>query len=135
VKCAHRGRTGEVMGRKLTTAEAERKSGATRWRLMRAQKAGDLVGYRDNKNRWLWDEESLVEWCAQSAHNVRAQLKHKEETDTYKPLLEAVERAARAEGEVIGMKLALEEVRLRAEKAESELERLRARRWWQIGKK
>lgn len=127
------------MGKRLTTAEAEKKSGATRWRLMRAQKNGELLGFRDNKNRWSWDEESLDEWSAQSAKRVRTHIDKETKTDTSGALVEALERAARAEGELAGTRIALDEVKAsyvreqeRADRAEAELRRIQARRWWGI---
>lgn len=108
------------MGERLTTAQAEKRTGATRWAIMRAHKAGSLAGERDNRGRWVWDSEALDRWNenrdTQSA--TAPPPEHAELPRLRAELLEARERAARAEGERDGLREALNEARTRATAAE-----------------
>lgn len=129
-------RAGAGMGQRLTTPEAEKRTGATRWALLRAHKAGALRAERDNKGRWIWDSDALDAWAAQ-----RPEPENKAEPEPEAPALwvelaEARERAARAEGERDGLRVALTQAEKRAESAEAETARLReaaerrGRGWW-----
>lgn len=136
------------MGERLTTPQAEKRTGATRWALMRAHKAGTLRGERDNRGRWQWDADELDRWTAQRPEPDTAQQPPQEPQDRAEverlraDVLEARERAARAEGERDGLREALTDARSRAEAAEqraavaeSETARLREaterrRGWW-----
>lgn len=122
------------MGDRLSTPQAERRTGATRWALLRAHKAGALQAQRDNRGRWWWDSDDLTAW-----------LTTREQPDPPPAPVEAadrfaalVERAARAEGVAEGLRAALMHAESRAERAEAEAERWREqarqrRRWWPWG--
>jgi hypothetical protein len=123
------------MGERLTTPEAEKRTGATRWAILRAHKGGALRGERDNRGRWMWDSDALDAWTAK-----RPEPENKAEPQAEAPALwvelsEAKERAARAEGERDGLRVALTQAEKRAESAEMETARLREEagrrgRWW-----
>lgn len=108
------------MGERLTTAQAEKRTGATRWSIMRAHKAGALAGERDNRGRWIWDADALDAWneARDTEHAPAAPQEPAELTRLRAELLEARERAARAEGERDGLREALIEARSRAATAE-----------------
>ena len=124
------------MGDRLTTPEAEKRTGATRWALLRAHKTGALRAERDNKGKWIWDGDALDAWAAK-----RPEPENKAEPEAAPPALwlelsDAKERAARAEGERDGLRVALTQAEKRAESAEAETARLReaaerrGRGWW-----
>lgn len=120
------------MGERLTTPQAERATGATRWTLLRAQQAGTLRGTRDNRGRWVWDSDDLAAWTAS-----RPSGDNPAPTGAGTVAIMA-ERAARAEGLAEGLRQALAQAETRAERAEAEAERWReeARRrrsWWPWG--
>lgn len=130
------------MGERLTTAQAEKRTGASRWAILRAHKAGSLRGERDNKGRWIWDADELDRWNEGRDQPEAAPTAPQEPQEVARlrvEVLEARERAARAEGERDGLREALTEARGRAEAAErraaaaeSEAARLReasGRRW------
>lgn len=130
------------MGERLTTAQAEKRTGATRWAILRAHKAGSLRGERDNKGRWIWDADELDRWNEGRDQPEAAPVAPQEPQELARlraEVLEARERAARAEGERDGLREALTDARGRAEAAErraaaaeSEIARLReaaGRRW------
>lgn len=109
------------MGERLNTPQAERHTGATRWALIRAQKAGTLRGERDNRGRWQWDTHELDRWMAKRPEPQTAPElpQNQQEVERLRAdLMEARERAARAEGERDGLREALTDARVRAEAAE-----------------
>lgn len=109
------------MGERLTTSQAERHTGATRWALIRAHKAGALRGERDNRGRWQWDTDELDRWMAERPEPQTApepQQDRQEVEHLRADIMEARERAARAEGERDGLREALTDARSRAEAAE-----------------
>ena len=137
------------MSGRLTTPQAEKRTGASRWALLRAQKAGTLRGERDNRGRWVWDADDLDRWnenrdqtppTAQDPADQQGLEKLRAE------LMKARERAAWAEGERDGLREALTEARGRAEAAEqrataAETETARLREaaerrgpWWRFGR-
>lgn len=130
------------MGERLTTAQAEKRTGASRWAILRAHKAGALRGERDNRGRWAWNADELDRWNESRDQPEAAPTAPQEPQEVARlrvEVLEARERAARAEGERDGLREALTEARGRAEAAErraaaaeSEAARLReasGRRW------
>lgn len=130
------------MGERLTTAQAEKRTGASRWAILRAHKAGALRGERDNRGRWVWDADELDRWNESREQPEAAPAAPQDPQELGRlraEVLEARERAARAEGERDGLREALTEARGRAEAAErraaaaeSEAARLReagGRRW------
>ena len=132
-KRAHSERGG--MGERLTTPEAEKRTGATRWAILRAHKAGDLRGERDNKGRWVWDSDALDAWATKRPEQEKKAEAAPEAPNLWPELSEARERAARAEGERDGLRVALTQAEKRAESAEAETARLREAaerrgRWW-----
>lgn len=108
------------MGERLTTAQAEKRTGASRWALMRAHKSGVLPGERDNRGRWMWDADALDRWNeGRDTERTPAVPQEPAELPRLRAeLLEARERAARAEGERDGLREALSEARSRAATAE-----------------
>ena len=48
---------------RLTTAQAETRTGASRFALSRAAKAGELHPIRDNRGGLLWDPAELDAWA------------------------------------------------------------------------
>lgn len=109
------------MGERLTTPQAERHTEATRWALIRAHKAGTLRGERDNRGRWQWDTDELDRWMAErpAPQTAPEPLQNQQEMEQLRAdLMEARERAARAEGERDGLREALKDARSRAEAAE-----------------
>lgn len=133
------------MGERLTTPKAEKHTGVSRWALLRAQKSGALAGQRDNKGRWIWDTDDLDAWLAQRPKGETLPEQQQEPAHTSK-LAEARERAAAAEGEAKGLRIAVEQAEKRAEaaerraeNAEAETARLREaaerrRGWWPFGR-
>ena len=129
------------MSERLTTAQAEKRTGASRWAILRAHKAGALQGERDNRGRWVWDADELDRWNEGREHPEAAPAPQEpQEVERLRSdLMEARERAARAEGERDGLREALTDARGRAEAAErraaaaeSETARMQAaagRRW------
>lgn len=119
------------MGERLTTPQAERATGATRWALLRAQKAGALRGTRDNRGRWVWDSDDLATWIGSRP------TAEGPPPDGGGALAMMAERAARAEGLAEGLREALAQAERRAERAEEEAARwrdeARRRRWWPWG--
>jgi hypothetical protein len=113
------------MGDRLTTPEAERRTGATRWALLRAAKAGALRAERDNKGRWIWDGDALDAWAAKRPEPENKAEPAPEAPALWVELSDAKERAARAEGEREGLRVALTQAEKRAESAEAETARLR----------
>jgi len=117
------------MGERLTTAQAERRSGASRWALARARKAGDLWAEQDNRGRWCWDGDALDRWAALRPVEplpIEAAPKPAETRPEAQAvegiaaaLMEARERAARAEGERDGLRVALDQANARATAAEA----------------
>lgn len=104
----------------LNTKDACARTGATRFALMRAHKAGALLAFRDNKTSgWLWDVDSLDAWSAQRAPTVHAQ-----PSSSFSAALvdELRERAQRAEARAAQAESRLADLAL-------ELARRRARFW------
>lgn len=137
------------MGERLTTAQAEKRTGASRWSILRAHKAGALRGERDNRGRWVWDADDLDRWNENRDQTAPAAPGPQDQEPLEKlraELMEARERAARAEGERDGLREALTEARGRAEAAEqramaAETETARMREaaerrgpWWRFGR-
>ena len=109
------------MGERLTTAQAEKRTGASRWAILRAHRAGSLHGERDNRGRWAWNADELDRWNEGREQPEAAPIASQEPQELARlraEVLEARERAARAEGERDGLREALTEARGRAEVAE-----------------
>jgi uncharacterized UBP type Zn finger protein len=53
-----------MSGQRLSTKQAEQRAGVSRFVLMRAQKAGELLATKDNKGRWVWSKDELDAWAA-----------------------------------------------------------------------
>lgn len=120
------------MGERLTTVQAEARTGATRWAIIRAHNAGHLRGERDNRGRWKWDSDELDAWAVKRPSPQEPEEKKDEAQPPalWEALAEARERAARAEGEAEGLRLALGQAEKRAEAAEERLREAQARRRW-----
>lgn len=61
----------------LSPTQAAKRTGVSRWTIMRALKSQELYGDRDNRNHWRISPEKVDEWAssraAQDTHNVPAQ--------------------------------------------------------------
>lgn len=62
------------MSKTLSPAQAAKRSGVSRWTIMRAIKASEIKALRDNHNHWRINEKSFDDWCKErSAHTDDAQ--------------------------------------------------------------
>lgn len=121
---------------KLTTKQAQERAGVSRHALMRAKKKGLLWAEADNQGNLLWDGEALDRWAterpkvqtpAPSAPNAG------HTPEIWEVIADARERAARAEGERDGLRVALHAATARAEAAEARATAAeRRRRWWHL---
>jgi len=62
------------MGKTISPAQAARRSGLSRWTIVRSIQESKIKAFRDNRNHWQIDENSLDDWCnSRSAHSTLAQ--------------------------------------------------------------
>lgn len=121
---------------KLTTKQAQERAGVSRHTLMRAKKKGLLWAETDNQGNLLWDGDALDKWTTQRPE-VQTPAPSTPTADTKPEVWEAIadarERAARAEGERDGLRVALHAATARAEAAEARATVAeRRRRWWHL---
>ena len=105
---------------KLTTKEAMDRAGVSRHALMRAKKTGELWAEKDNQDNLMWDAAALARWKAErpepAAPTAPATTAP---TDVWEAVAAARERAAKAEGERDGLRVALAAEKARADAAEA----------------
>jgi regulator of protease activity HflC (stomatin/prohibitin superfamily) len=123
---------------RLTTKEAMERAGVSRHALMRAKKKSELWAETDNKGGLLWDSDALDRWAAERPEAITAITEKQTAPQGWEAVAEARERAAKAEGEVIGLRVALDAAKARAEAAEANADRWRQaaekrRSWWPFG--
>ena len=121
---------------KLTTKQAQERAGVSRHALMRAKKKSLLWAETDNQGNLLWDAEALDKWAIERPE-VQTSAPSAPPTSAAPEMWEAVadarERAARAEGERDGLRVALHAATARAEAAEARATAAeRRRRWWHL---
>lgn len=120
---------------RLTTKEAMDRAGVSRHALMRAKKKGELWAETDNKGALLWDSDALDRWAAERPEITMTTTDKQTAPQGWEAIAEARERAAKAEGEVLGLRVALDAATARAEAAEASADRWmkaaeKRRRWW-----
>lgn len=87
---------------RLTTAQAAQRTGASRFTLNRARKAGDLNPIRGNDSGLLWDAAELDAWAARRAHAVREVTKAEPAQDGAQAEIAALrDRLTDAEGRAV----------------------------------
>lgn len=123
---------------KLNTRQAMDRAGVSRHALMRAKRAGELWAEKDNQGGLLWDADALDRWKADRPQAAAPTPAPIAAPDVWEAVSVARERAARAEGERDGLRLALAAEKARADAAEASAERWREaaekrRRWWPFG--
>ena len=128
---------------KLTTKQAQDRSGVSRHALMRAKKKGLLFAEADNQGNLLWDSEALDRWAKERPEPATPAKTPPAPIESPAPelwtmLADTRERAARAEGERDGLREALTAERARTAAAEANAERWREmaerrRKWWPFG--
>jgi hypothetical protein len=121
---------------KLTTKQAQERAGVSRHALMRAKKKSLLWAETDNHGNLLWDNDALEKWAkerpeiltvGQSTPNAVTK------PEVWEAIVDARERAARAEGERDGLRVALHAATARAEAAEARATAAEhRRRWWHL---
>lgn len=119
----------------LSPAQAAQAAGVSRWTIMRAIKAHDLLATRDNRNHWRIDPSELDRWCAaQCAHTVRAHPDlHTPAQDSPETLAKLAAETARADA----AERARDQAEADRDRWQSMAERLAdrpARRWWPWGR-
>jgi hypothetical protein len=123
---------------KLTTKEAMDRAGVSRHALMRAKKKGELWAEKDNQDNLMWDAAALDRWKAERPEPTPPAPASTAPPDVWEAVATARERAAKAEGERDGLRVALAAEKARADAAEANAERWREaaekrRRWWPFG--
>lgn len=124
---------------KLTTKEAMDRAGVSRHALMRAKKKGELWAEKDNQDNLMWDAAALDRWKAERPEQAAPPAPATTAPpDVWEAVAAARERAAKAEGERDGLRVALAAEKARADAAEANAEHWREaaekrRRWWPFG--
>lgn len=112
---------------KLTTAQAQERTGASRFALNRAVKSGALHPIRDNRGALLWDAEELDLWAgvrgAQRAAPATAQLSAQDTAHPAQAEIEALrDRLTQAESRAAQAEARATEAETRAAVAEARAE-------------
>lgn len=118
---------------KLTTKQAQERAGVSRHTLMRAKKKGLLWAETDNQGNLLWDGDALDKWTTErpEVETTAPSTPTADPTrEAWEAIADARERAARAEGERDGLRVALHAATVRAEAAEARATAAERRRWW-----
>ena len=124
---------------KLTTKEAMDRAGVSRHALMRAKKKGELWAEKDNQDNLMWDAAALDRWKAERPEPAATPAPATTAPpDVWEAVAAARERAAKAEGERDGLRVALAAEKARADAAEANAEHWREaaekrRKWWPFG--
>lgn len=120
-----------MVAAKLTTRQAQERAGVSRHALMRAKKKGLLWAETDNQGNLLWDGDALDKWAMERPESAPLTPSADHSPELWEVIADARERAARAEGERDGLRVALHAANARAEAAEARATAAeRRRRWW-----
>jgi hypothetical protein len=131
---------------RLTTAEAVKRTGASRFVIHRAKNKGELNPVRGNDGRFMFDPEELDAWAELRARTVAQPLRGDDVPEAAQPaahseiealraaLVETEKRATDAEKRAAVAEALADERAARIEDLRAMLPAARSARWWPWGR-